>query len=298
MANDLEDSILKQNVPGRWTTHGDRNDLRNEDNDDVCEVEEGAVPQTEDEALFEHAKYLNSADVPEPIRRGILNDRQMKSKTGVKGVLADYKAAVAMDKAQREATANYRQAVITRMTEGHKLSAEESVLLMQEKSQQKPKRDDDNLNEEDEESDEDEEFLDSFREKRLLAMMEKSNKPVFGDIKEVGSADFLEEIDNEDPRVVVVVHLYEPSVQSCTRMNRFLEEMARTMSDIKFLRMHASSNEIELDRMTLPILNIYKAGNSVTVLAGIAEELGEYFVKEDAVWLLESTLQANGLLMS
>jgi hypothetical protein len=60
--------------------------------------------------------------------------------------------------------------------------------------------------------------------------------------------------------------------------------------------MHASSNEIELDRMTLPILNIYKAGNSVTVLAGIAEELGEYFVKEDAVWLLESTLQANGLL--
>ena len=126
--------------------------------------------------------------------------------------------------------------------------------------------------------------------------MGNANKPIFGNVREVSAADFLEEIDNEDPRVIVIVHLYEPTVNSCTRMNRFIEEMARTMSEIKFLRMHASSNEIELDRMTLPILNIYKGGKSVTVLAGIAEELGEYFVREDVEWLLESTMQANQLL--
>jgi hypothetical protein len=296
MANDLEDSILKQNVPGRWSTHEPRGiDVRQEDIEEVGDTEEDVVPQTEDEALFEHARYLSSADVPEPIRRGILNERQKKSKTGVKGVLADYKAACALDVAQRTATAEYRKDVLTRISEGYKMTAEESILMMQQQEQLKQPRDSDALDSEDEDDD-DEEFLEEFRKKRLKDMVEKSNKPVFGNVKEVGSADFLEEIDEEDPRVVVVVHLYEPSIQSCTRMNRFIEEMARSMSQIKFLRMHASSNEIILDRMTLPILNIYQGGKSVTVLAGIAEELGEYFVLEDATWLLETTLQANGLL--
>ena len=299
MANDLEDSILKQNVPGRWSTHESGViDIRNDDAEEVSDVEEDAVPQTEDEAIFEHARYLSNADVPEPIRRGILNERQKKAKTGVKGVLADYKAACELDKAQRKATADYREAVLTRMTEGSKLSPEESILLIQQRTQKKIHRDEDGLNEMDEEevdSDE-EEFLEELRKTRLREMLGNMNKPVFGNVKEVGSADFLEEIDSEDVRVLVIVHLYEPSVNSCTRMNRFIEEIARSMSSIKFLRMHASRNEIELDRMTLPILNIYKGGKSVTVLAGIAEELGEYFVREDVEWLLESTLQANDLI--
>ena len=134
MANDLEDSILKQNIPGRWSTHEDsRGDKRVEDGDDEnSEPDEDVVPQTEDEALFDHARYLSSADVPEPIRRGILNDRQKKSKTGVKGVLADYKAACDLDAAQRKATADYRSAVLTTMAEGHKLTAEETILIHQQ----------------------------------------------------------------------------------------------------------------------------------------------------------------------
>ena len=299
MANDLEDSILKQNVPGRWSTHESGViDIRNDDAEEVSDVEEDAVPQTEDDALFEHARYLSNADVPEPIRRGILNERQKKSKTGVKGVLADYKAACELDKAQREATAKYRAAVLTRMTEGSKLSQEESIQLIQQRTQKKIHRDEDGLNDlDDEEPDSDEEaFLEELRKTRLREMMGNMNKPMFGNVREVSSADFLEEIDSEDVRVLVIVHLYEPSVNSCTRMNRFIEEIARSMSSIKFLRMHASRNEIELDRMTLPILNIYRGGKSVTVLAGIAEELGEYFVKEDVEWLLESTLQANDLI--
>ena len=126
--------------------------------------------------------------------------------------------------------------------------------------------------------------------------MQKSNKPTFRELKEVSTADFLEEVETEDKRVVVVVHLYESSVQACVRMNRFLEEMVRTMPEIKFLRMHATSNQIEVDRLTLPILNIYRAGECEAVLAGIAEELGEYFTREDVEWLLESKLQEKGLL--
>lgn len=301
---DLEDSIFKVNVPGRWSSHEPKGlDMRygaDEDdtgrhfvaNAEADDMEEGTAPKTEEDALFEHAKYLNSQDVPEPIRRGILAERMKKSKTGVKGVLADYKAHCKYEKAQQEAALQHRHAVMMRMAEGHKLTAEESAMYANNTNNENTADNENGLDSEDE----DDEFLDEFRKKRLQELMLKSNKPTFHACKEVGTADFLEEVDNEDQRVVVVVHLYESSVQSCVRMNRFLEEMCRTMPEIKFLRMNASSNQIEVDRVTLPILNIYKAGNCETVLAGIAEELGEYFTREDVEWLLDSKLQESGLL--
>jgi hypothetical protein len=298
---DLEDTIFKQNVPGRWSSHEPKGaDVRHDDGDEdgthgqqpaVDEDDDGnnGVPKTEEDALFEHARYLAREDVPEPIRRGILAERMRKSKTGVKGVLADYKAHCKMEKAQREAVALQRQAILTRMAEGYKMSAEESALY----AAAAPAHDETLLDSDDED---DAEFLEEFRKQRLQEMMQKSNKPTFRELKEVSTADFLEEVETEDKRVVVVVHLYESSVQACVRMNRFLEEMVRTMPEIKFLRMHATSNQIEVDRLTLPILNIYRAGECEAVLAGIAEELGEYFTREDVEWLLESKLQEKGLL--
>jgi Phosducin len=300
MANDLEDSILKQNVPGRWSTHdGNRkDDLRQEDLDENFEVEDDIIPQTEEEALFDHARYLANADVPEPIRRGILNDRMGKSKTGVKGVLADYEAACELSKAQREATAEFRKAVLTTIAEGSKMTAEDYKKMLLRNDLQKAQRDSDDseIDAGDESDEEEEEFLEVIRKNWLRQKMGSCNKPQFGNVKEVGSEDLIEEIDCMDPRVVVIVHLYEPSISSCTRMNRYLEEIARKMTGIKFLRMHASRNGIELDRMTLPILNIYHGGKHVVALAGIAEELGEHFVREDVEWLVDSTLEANKLL--
>ena len=54
--------------------------------------------------------------------------------------------------------------------------------------------------------------------------------------------------------------------QHCMRMNRVLDELAPTMPHVKFLRMNAahaatSGNTVvpvALDRMTLPILTIYR----------------------------------------
>ena len=286
---DLEDTIFKQNVPGRWSTHEPKGtDTRHDDGDEDGthgqhpEVDDDgadggdAVPKTEEDALFEHARYLAREDVPEPIRRSILAERMRKSKTGVKGVLADYKAHCKMEKAQREAIALQRQAILTRMTEGYKMSAEESALY----AVAAPGAHDD-ATALDSEDEDDAEFLEEFRTQRLQEMMQKSNKPTFRELKEVSTADFLEEVETVDKRVVVVVHLYESSVQACVRMNRFLEEMVRTMPEIKFLRMHASSNQIEVDRLTLPILNIYRAGECEAVLAGVAEELGDFFTRED-----------------
>jgi hypothetical protein len=58
----------------------------------------------------------------------ILAEREKKAKTGVKGVLADYKAAMAMEAAQAVADAEQREAIIRRMVEGSK-RAPDDVLV-------------------------------------------------------------------------------------------------------------------------------------------------------------------------
>jgi thiol-disulfide isomerase/thioredoxin len=56
----------------------------------------------------------------------------------------------------------------------------------------------------------------------------------------VQAADFVEQVEQVDPRVAVVVHLFESGVSSCLRMNRLLDELAAQWPHVKFLRMNAS----------------------------------------------------------
>ncbi len=135
-------------------------------------------------------------------------------------------------------------------------------------------------------------FMREFREKRLNELrVQTAALPTFGLVRDLESSDrFLCEVDEEDRRVFVVVHLFEPSVLSCIRMNRILDEIAHTWPHVKFLRMHASRHEIEVDRMTLPILTLYRAGETVAVHAGITADLGQHFKKDDIDWLLEESM--------
>lgn len=160
-------------------------------------------------------------------------------------------------------------------------------------------KNDGDLDSEDEDDEDDEEFMRSYRDKRLQELKSETAacKPRYGEVKDVDLSNFTEEVDDVSANVAVLVHLYEPSVSSCVKMNRILSELCCTESMVhrKFLRMKAGENNISVDRVTLPIITMYKGGDTVTVLAGIAEELGEHFKKEDVEWLLESTLQAHNL---
>lgn len=57
----------------------------------------------------------------------------------------------------------------------------------------------------------------------------------------------------------------------------------------------AAMNKVVLDRMTLPILVLYKGGETLTSLVGIAREFDKMFTVSDIEWLLETTLQSHGL---
>lgn len=107
--------------------------------------------------------------------------------------------------------------MLKRMTEGHVVQG--SALAPPTESQ----ADIGDEEEEDEEDACDEEFLGSYRRRRLEQLKASAGRPHFGQIREADRGSFVSEVDTEDPRTCVVVHLYEPYIGACGRLNRFLE---------------------------------------------------------------------------
>jgi len=296
---DLEDTIFKENIPGRWSKHTDNkddynnnndNDNDNDNNDDNDDNDNELIDKETE--MLEYARDLSNSEIPETVKQTILAERYCKGKanTGVKGVLEDYKMAMKLEEAQREANEIFRNNVISRMVSGYVIKSDD-LDYQQNIEQQINNNDNDNS---DDELLEDDTFLEEFRKKRLQelkATSSSSSLQIFGTVIDADVDTFINEVDNVDQNVIVIVHLYDPDVHTCLRLNKMLEEICETMINIKFVRMQTS-----IDKVALPIINIYKGGEVVTVIAAIAAELGtNYFTKEDVQWLIESNLASAGL---
>ncbi|CAM9156625.1 unnamed protein product [Sphacelaria rigidula] len=171
--------------------------------------------------LEKQQKWVQN-DCPEPIKRTIMaREEKERARTGVKGVLADFDAWKLSADAEALLAKEYRAAMLKRMTEGHTLQAEAGTTAVssrngcQNGSDSDP-NDDDN-------DDDDEGFLGKYRQRRLEQLKATAGRPQFGQIVEAERGNFVKAVDTEDPRTPVVVHLYEPYIGACRRMNRCLE---------------------------------------------------------------------------
>jgi hypothetical protein len=67
--------------------------------------------------------------------------------------------------------------------------------------------------------------------------------------------------------VTVLVTLFDRGVVACVKLNKYLEELARTQfKHVKMIRMDASESAdcgISIDRVALPILQVYFHGEFV-----------------------------------
>lgn len=296
---DLEERYFQQNVFGRWSSHNeyDKCDKHRieKDADDFDEPEEGEQG-TEEQQLADCARDLNKAEVPEPIRRQILANRMKGHQTGVKGVLADYKENQSMAYQQHVADMQQRHEVLMRMAKGavrEDVQVEEApIVLTQEEV-------DDLLSD-----DEDDEFFAEFRRQRLADLKQQAACPTFGSVCEISPDVYLQEVYEEDARVVVIVHLFNNNVPACPLMNRHLESIAREYPSIKFVKMAVSDQQnnnhscddylstiINIDKVALPMLIFHKAGEVQHTLVGAEHEFNTTrFSKEDITWLIDSTL--------
>lgn len=107
--------------------------------------------------------------------------------------------------------------MLKRMTEGHTVPGSAAANATTAAATTGDSDDDDD----DDQGDEG--FLGSYRRRRLEQLKATAGRPQFGQIAEADRATFVSAVDTVDPRTSVVVHLYEPYIDACRRMNRFLE---------------------------------------------------------------------------
>ena len=84
--------------------------------------------------------------------------------------------------------------------------------------------------------------------------------------------NIVENLSKED--VLVVVHLLDPQLPKCVQLNSMLHNLASVeFRRTKFLSLDLSENEIEVDRLALPMLQLYRNGDLVETIAPVHMEV-------------------------
>ena len=117
---------------------------------------------------------------------------------------------------------------------------------------------------------------------------------MFGNIVEVTAREYVEAIDKCDPRVFVVVHIYEDYVKECGRLNRCMEELARSYTNVKFVRLRSSESPSPFDPVTLPTLCVYKAGDLCNSFVRVQDTVSSNFTSDDIEWMLNQVWERRG----
>ena len=100
--------------------------------------------------------------------------------------------------------------------------------------------------------------------------------------------EFVDEVDQADPRTFVVIHLYEDFVDHCRKLNIILDHLARKFEHVKFLKLKAIEAREDYDIVALPTVMLYKGGQLIEAMVRITDEVGTDFDLDDIEWMLQA----------
>lgn len=271
---DLEDRILKKNIPGKYSLWDeDYKEDRVDDDDDDSGVKEehsqdNAQPTTTTSAL------------------------PSSGKSGVKGVLADYQLHQEEKKRLEWIDQMEKEEILERNTMGVRLQPGEISISLRamEERKRREKQSRELCEEDDGDGDDDDEFLARYHQQRLRELQQANALPEFGGVEEVDPIGYSKAVDETDPRVVVVVHLYETYIPACRSLMPIMENLSRgSMKDVRFLSLKAASASQTLDPVALPSILIHKAGQLIGNLTPITNHLPENFTPHHVQELLNES---------
>lgn len=200
--------------------------------------------------------------------------------TGPKGVLEDYKqykniCRIEQQEAIKEQIAIHKKMAFTADPNKH--------------PDPKNKTNDDSDDEEDFDF-EDDEFLKEYHAKRLAQLQKNledkitQKLPQFGELFDLKSAeDLLNVIEKENKETIVIVHLYDPNINTCVLMNDCLKCLAQQYRHVKFCKVLASQAGLSLQFKlnALPALQVYKNGSLIGNYIKMQEQLDKIFYTAD-----------------
>ncbi|XP_013192784.1 phosducin-like protein [Amyelois transitella] len=263
----LEDKILGEKLHNYCSSSEDEGDSDYEDS--RSGDEEGNAPKPEG----------SSADPP-PVNSW----NGTASNTGPKGVLEDWRRFQEMERAARREKEIESWELAKKLTLATRTAAEEEQAKEVEALEEEWKE----LL--------DEEYLMKYQQQRKQELMEKLQKlKKFGKVLTLNSKEeFLDAIDQEDPTVTVVVHIYNHSEEACQTMDGCLKILSQEHPAVKFCRIQADktglSRQFKVDGV--PALLAYKGGDIIGNFVGLGKTLGEDFFATD----VEGYLVSYGIL--
>ncbi|GMI29938.1 hypothetical protein TrCOL_g6438 [Triparma columacea] len=296
---DLEDKILKKNIPGKYTwwdkDSDEENSLHDSDDDDYNK------DSTTD---MQKVQKWEEKEIPKPLQMAMLNNLRTEQRgakhTGVKGVMEDYKQAKKQAELDYEIECQYREAVIESITQGNALLPGETSISAASQnavSAARVRRDQadygNGMAKESDDIAEDDEFLRSYRDARLNQLRHAVTYPTYGQLREVDAFEYAELVDSIDQRSYLVVHMYEPYVPACKRINNMLEELARRMTWAQVVRLHCFKANPNFDPIALPVIMLYRGGELVDNFVKVTDALPNDFKVDDLQWLLENAGVVN-----
>jgi len=275
---DLEEKFLKKNIPGKYSKWHEYNDTYESDGDSSADgVSNEKVGNWE-------SKNPTS----------VVSTRPGTHSTGAKGVLNDYREHTKIEAYQRHIEREEEKKILSRAINGAYLKPGEASISYSSTQQSKNK----------EQENSDENFLVAYRRKRLLQMKQSHSLPFYGNFSELETAlEYAEVIDNTDPRISVIIHIYEPSINECARMNQFLDSLAHDdlKSGTRFCRVRAFTLKDDFDVIGLPVVILYRNSklikNWTRVVDYFPMDKRQKFTISDVKSLIEPEIK-NGLSLT
>mmetsp|Transcript_18962 Transcript_18962/g.28616 ORF Transcript_18962/g.28616 Transcript_18962/m.28616 type:complete len:259 (+) Transcript_18962:103-879(+) len=226
------------------------------------------------------------AQLPEAMRYGDAPGRQ---RAGIKGQLKQYRYFKRMEYLSKLAARAERDANCLRIANG---AVRTEPFVSDPNIRQISNSDDDD------DEFEDDEFMTAFRARRIDELKRNASRPRFGSMRQcVSKAQYIAAIDNEDSRVITIVHLFDTSLPSSRHLEALLVQLASRRSDICFLSMtieEAECSQHEFDNSVLPILVLYRSGEVVDTLFRVTDSLlqGNSNTDADLENLINNSLQS------
>lgn len=126
---------------------------------------------------------------------------------------------------------------------------------------------------------------------RITYLTRPLDSPRFGKLRRIGVHEFVDVVEKVDPRVPVLVHLYEPvrlvshsfnallttvlqDVAASVTLNRLLYGLAPVFPFARFVYAKATELNPNFDFIALPTILVYRGGDLFATLTRVTDELG------------------------
>ncbi|CAH1637961.1 unnamed protein product [Spodoptera littoralis] len=172
------------------------------------------------------------------------------------------------------------------------ISEDQIVNMIEQTIQQKQAEKDKQLSEldldglDELEDSEDEAVLEEYRRKRIAELKRLSEKPRFGDIREVSGQDYVQEVNKAGDGIWVVIHLYKQGIQQCALINQYMRQLAAKFPYTKFLKAVAQTCIPNFPERNLPSVFVYFEGDMKKQFIGGTELRGTSLTVEEFEYIL------------